>query len=555
MEPQRQSERRDASGGSLNRQDSARERAQGIRLDYFKHPSKLEQTKWLLAIVGVLVVFAWLGFTMLLPAEASQEQFSPGPINRVHVAKVQAAAAQQNKDSTCEVCHTPGQPLRGDSWFLWGRGELRGSDHNCTASGCHPNKQDPPHTHSAFQIPSEISNCAGCHPDHQGVDFKMALVDDRRCIECHRDLTVHSTKNFGQPAPDYDTTHVTAFDTKHPKFSSLLGEKLKGKDESKLKFSHARHLTPGLTQQPGHRGAWRLKDIAPEYRGRYAQFVDADDKQDYLADAAKRKEIDELAVHLDCKACHEPYGSRDNQDANWRPSPNEPPRATGEYMRPIRFDQHCKPCHELNVLDASATLTHGLKREKLVEALQGMFSVQKLKAEDKKPRERARPLPQDPPPPAIPPDFVNLKLNEASKYLGSTALCGKCHDFEGGLLPTEAEVVPTKVPNHWLKFALFDHTAHQKWKCDRCHDKARGSVANTDILIANRDSCLECHSENPKKQDERARSNCGECHKYHGYGEHDERRHSPSVRPGSAPADPTAGYLRMNDFFARTKGK
>jgi hypothetical protein len=110
--------------------------------------------------------------------------------------------------------------------------------------------------------------------------------------------------------------------------------------------------------------------------------------------------------------------------------------------------------------------------------------------------------------------------------------CGECHEYEGAeagvapeasASPVPAAIVPPAVPAVWFPHAIFRHTAHRALACEACHAGARESQAGTDVLLPGIDTCLRCHAPGAG-----ARSDCAECHRYHGG---DQPLHGPGA-PG-----------------------
>ena len=83
--------------------------------------------------------------------------------------------------------------------------------------------------------------------------------------------------------------------------------------------------------------------------------------------------------------------------------------------------------------------------------------------------------------------------------------------------------VPTQVPQVWFQHATFDHRAHRALDCRQCHPEAypdapQPSRESKDVLIPQRDVCIECHSPpsgSGTAATGGARFDCVECHRYH----------------------------------------
>lgn len=125
--------------------------------------------------------------------------------------------------------------------------------------------------------------------------------------------------------------------------------------------------------------------------------------------------------------------------------------------------------------------------------------------------------------------------------------CAKCHqwsDIHEGESPDDL-VGPVKTisgtndvfAKSWLKRGRFDHFEHRDMDCSRCHGPAgaartggadryesmfnqRASEKNADVLIADHESCIQCHQplKNVAAGNRAAAYNCTFCHTYHGGG-------------------------------------
>jgi hypothetical protein len=187
---------------------TAKQRAQRIDLDYFKHSHGMRRSRILLSIVLPLAAVAWIGGVALA---GSRKPYSAGPVSRAH------AFAEQR----CEVCHRTAGTDRADavSEPFFRRHTSDGACLTCHDAPAHAVNQTPPPA------------CSVCHLDHKGrVD--LARVDDRFCVECHADLkTTH-----GEPAI---AKSVTPFPSGHPEFAAVRPG---ARDPGQINFNHAAHL-------------------------------------------------------------------------------------------------------------------------------------------------------------------------------------------------------------------------------------------------------------------------------------------------------------------------
>ena len=102
-------------------------------------------------------------------------------------------------------------------------------------------------------------------------------------------------------------------------------------------------------------------------------------------------------------------------------------------------------------------------------------------------------------------------------------------------------VTPPIVPARWYVNASFNHEAHRtllskegekEITCEHCHSMVYGSTLTSDILLPNKESCMECH--NAKSG---VATTCVTCHGFH--------NPEPGVADkSSAPATALASPLR-----------
>jgi hypothetical protein len=357
------------------------------------------------------------------------------------------------------------------------------------------------------------NDCKQCHKDllrpverFIAADPALRTVSDESCIRCH-DGPIHQPTQARQPAcaschrehrgriklarlSDFHCTSchadlsanmkagtnpgvagtVTAFSTDHPEFALWKDTPLR--DPGTIGFNHAVHLQTDLPGAGGKR------------------------------------------VTLDCNNCHQ-------QDSERR------------YMKPVKYDAHCKDCHPLPVQVAAVT------NPNLDEALRA-FS--KEPAPHKEPRvvravlrdrfERfvrehksvLSPMPEGEPdrvipgrPPAEPPPkepgrWVGVQMEQAERLLFD--LGGGCRFCHKAVAPRAPGALPeyakSDIPERWYRKSFFRHESHQMLDCKECHGDIAGSRTARDVLMPKIGVCQQCH--NPQVG---ARSDCGECHSYH----------------------------------------
>ncbi len=225
-------------------EETGKRKASRIPLDYHKRPDLLARGRFWLVWLALLAAGGWAVFATLRPAAS----FSPGPVAVVHATW----------ESDCAACHEPVIPSFANVQNLFGKPDSV-ADSRCQA--CH---RGPPHY--AAQKPNELGHCSSCHKEHLGRDARIARTDDRACVKCHADLPAHAARQDALIASgSYANLQVTSFSPQHhPEFRSAAS------DPGKLKFSHRRHLAPGLNLGADDRfPARKVKDLAAEDRDRY----------------------------------------------------------------------------------------------------------------------------------------------------------------------------------------------------------------------------------------------------------------------------------------------
>ncbi len=495
---------------------TGKQRAARISLDYYRQSDRFTRGKLLLSLLIGGMAIAWAAWGLLHGAT----QHSPGPLAAVHAPW----------EANCQACHTPLVALRGDAWQI--SADVK-SQIDAKCQKCHRTPQ-----HHATQLTSEIEQCSTCHHEHQGRSARLNRTADQTCVACHADLPRHTTKpEVLLTSGAFNNAQVTRFTAdSHPEFRSAQ------RDPGQLKFSHRRHLAPGLNWGAQDRSKpLRLADLPSGERDRYRTPGASDDD----------------VIQLNCSSCHQ-LASPTPRRAGFEGfiSPLASKRSAGAYMAPVSFNQHCRACHPLSFapttgtpVDASTTIEHALPSEKLLAHLESTLAKRFL---DNHPTvdDRVTPAVREIPgkqPRATRADgasFVATQLATAETFLRGR--CNQCHVLDD--VPTRARVAPVRVPQRWYQHARFDHSAHRATRCEECHaPSGQGAVnylATTwkpgereptldhhDLLIPQRSVCLQCHNDRPPQGLRGgARFDCVECHDYHG-GDHGTQRPALDIKP------------------------
>jgi hypothetical protein len=183
---------------------TAKQRAQRIDLNYFKHARGLKRWRILLSLAVPLAAVLWV---TAYAAAGSRAPYSAGRVSSAH------AFAEMR----CEVCHKGASATAG----------FRAHTTDTACLTCH----DAP-AHAANQ--TTTPGCATCHQDHRG-RVQLAKMDDGFCVECHGALK--STQG-----PPKVAIAVKTFPSGHPEFAALKS----AGDPGRLRFNHAVHLKDSI---------------------------------------------------------------------------------------------------------------------------------------------------------------------------------------------------------------------------------------------------------------------------------------------------------------------
>jgi hypothetical protein len=469
--------------------ETGKQRASKIPLDYFRHASRLDRWRWWLAIIALAATLAWIGWAVV-SGKAAQLHYSPGPLAEVHALW----------DDQCEACHIPFEPIKATHLPVVAKG-ARPADERCR--NCHAGA---PHHPTASTM---ADGCADCHHEHAGRNASLVRLPDFNCVECHANLAEHSAAK-----PVY--RNVEGFDLNHHPDFRLIREK--ASDPGHLKFNHQLHMSPGMHVAGKADPNWTFAKLSPEDRGRYRLPGQRDTDR----------------VVLECGSCH----SLSPTSTNAFPGGHY---AGSGYMQPVTYKSHCRACHPLTVEPArgdqpAIDVTHGqstaIVHRRLAEDYLGRYLASQGSLLDA--RVEITPLPGKPLPEeaARVRNVINSRVLAAEKtlYQGQQS-CGLCHELKptGGMQLAEAltvgqaprlDILKTDVPAFWFQSATFNHIAHQSMHCRDCHaaayaDSPAASTHSSDLMIPGIANCVQCHA--PRSAEAGgARYDCTECHRYHG---------------------------------------
>jgi hypothetical protein len=225
-------------------------------------------------------------------------------------------------------------------------------------------------------------------------------------------------------------------------------------------------------------------------------------------------------------------------------------------MRPVLYEQHCQSCHPLGVRLAgswegprlrelaeefartptphprpggSAEVVRGVLRERLTRFVLRAGDDGFLKtgpaagADDLLGPRPGAPLAREQF------EWVNGQQAAVEQLLfDGSGGCRYCHQEKtspgsrpGGL----PEYPSANIPVRWFRHAAFSHQSHRMLACTECHPATRSTRA-ADVLLPGIDTCRKCHGGQGQ-----ARSDCVECHTYHGHAGRDEFRGRLTIGP------------------------
>lgn len=381
----------------------------------------------------------------------------------------------------CKSCHqTPWQPLVRLASL---DNQVR-SVHDKDCQACH--RQRDKRDHNRFAMTKGVPDCAVCHQEHRGMQ-RLTERADEFCMKCHASFEKHPEFALHRPWP----ADPPQADRDEMMYRHLLGiaeyrESTSGtrwRDKAKLHFNHKDHLKP----------------------------------LDAVWDMESDPEGSPKTVQLHCSQCH-------LEDAS------------GSYMRPIEFEEHCQRCHPLRfsgklsdqpLPHEKPEIVHGVLRDRLMDYL-------REHPDELDPGTATRPrLLNRSPQPTAQDEWTwveeELRLIETTVFQTvpksgagpKNNPCQKCHVTSGDDSSLGFRIVLPSIPTRWLAHSRFDHSRHRDVACITCHhveDDATSleSTSVEDILMPKLEVCQSCHgTSNTLPTARYGRKNCVECHLYH----------------------------------------
>lgn len=439
---------------------------------------------------------------------------------------VSSAHAMFEQD--CHACHVQkGAPLLrlatlNDHW------------HSVRDADCQQCHAESTTDHYQAEVTLGASGCVACHREHTDRP-SLRQVADRHCITCHNDL------EHAVAGGHTDFAAQVASFTSHPEFRIWRGEEGAAELSPDAKRHGLRERATFVPASAKGEGHWQ--DAA---RIKFNHRVHL--RTDGLPmpwDASAATTAGPAHKTLACADCHQPD-------------------ASGQYMQPIRYEQHCAECHRLEFsskLAAGGPLPHekpeivlGVLRERLMayaqEHPQAVGDASDSDTDEPRlpNKSLAEPTARDRW------QWVDEQLAESSELLKTIQQgCTHCHETTSPAGDDAAAfaIVPPSIPDRWLVHSRFDHSRHREVSCVVCHDpqlaerEPRGhakagiysqlaSERTSDLLLPRLETCQQCHGTRPVTHSTRgARSGCVDCHDYH---------HTPASDSGKL--DALLGHLR-----------
>jgi hypothetical protein len=312
-------------------------------------------------------------------------------------------------------------------------------------------------------------DCQACHDPWRG-------VSDSRCIACH---TKAPHSELQRDAPKCIDCHMEHRGT----------SKLAAISDFKCAGCHANLPTRRMASPNALPSAFDHlssfddhPDFAPHNDADTLRFNHKFHLQPAgVANASGRREV------LTCVSCHKLVETKEKSDPG-----------------PVKFDAHCRRCHLLT-FDArfpDVEVPHGGDPGDLYGFVLQTYAGNRDIA-TKSPEERRRLLTLRPRTTADEHAFFNAEQVIKAK-------CTLCHEIRraGGRLTAVKPVIVSR----WFMHARYSHTQHRNIDCEVCHDRARTSIATSDVLLPGRKACDSCHG---SKGSAGSSSRCVSCHEYH----------------------------------------
>ena len=515
--------------------ETGKGRKSRIELGYYRAPDSLARWRTRLCLIAVLAVAGWLAAAAIAGRNTASHAWSLEPTRLA--SKGPLARPHAMWDATCEACHISFAPINDSHWAPAPWTSSKEGSKRCTT--CHAGP-----AHHKAEVKDEAPACAECHRDHRGRDASLLTMDDSACTTCHRDLNKHRDLSA---VPSKVAPTVTRFDLEHhPEITASWA--IRSRNPTRIKFNHALHMAEGLTLEKGG-SPLTVAQFPAQDRDRYGW---------------KGSHREDHPVQLACALCHQPDREDDARAFDSRAGSAGAPRASGAYMLPIVYENHCAGCHPLQY-DAKLPerqMRHGLSAQEVVNDLRKLYTNEAVNADPDLLRQYVPPQPAPGQPSSrrnpLMHEAVDDKVVTAAKLLFGANVdetvrrrrqlpagrrgCVECHTLKPTAEPIVSskslatlEIEPVLMTPVWFESSFFNHRTHRALGCLQCHPGATKSKQNGDwVLLPGIYRCVSCHAPadgQNRSQPGGASTNCTECHRYHN-GDHPEQGLGARARRG-----------------------
>lgn len=405
--------------------------AQRIDLNYFKHPHRFREIRFLLSALLPAAALLWIAGYGLAH---NNKLYSAGPMSPAHAVLT----------NSCGSCHVASAAFFG----------AKSNDHACLV--CH----DGPihHSNQAF-----TPACSSCHLEHRG-RMRLAATPDETCTQCHANLRT------GVGRPEFVRT-ITNFETGHPEFAALRPGYA---DPGTIKLNHAIHLKANLAGPNGPvqlecedchqpKTATRPLRFGSSTAAAAAQTAStapvamlAAAETDPPSRSAARAYMAPASYAGHCAGCHTLLFDKRFAEG----VPHDTPAVIDAFL--VKKFQAYIAAHPAELRETVSTVALPSK-----------------------------PLPVSPRV-YTPQQWVDTRVAEAEQLLWAKT-CKQCHSLAAGSGGQFPAVAKSNITERWFQHAAFDHDQHRLAGCEACHRRARSSQDTADILIPGIRTCQQCH--------------------------------------------------------------
>jgi predicted CXXCH cytochrome family protein len=443
---------------------------------------------------------------------------SPGRLSSPHApfeAKCAACHAPSVADVRCEYCHDP-----------FGSNRMRNAGHVWFGT------KDPVRVAKAKQV-----DCARCHSDHHGRDYRMVRVSEKDCAPCHfRGMSVHPEflrlKPGAPPVPEGihfpHKRHLEEMQKAQLDRCQYCHEPTRNRRGFEpLSFDrhcarcHLKNGSMGATDPMPRAAVTSPEDIGAPWAQAEAASVQKLPRDKFVV--SKLLHADPWIIYNLWKIAREvdPQGLAAKRVAllaridalNYQL--REPP-TRGMKLKDLKARQAALQ-KTAAALAGDPARSADLRRAELALArVRVQIELGPLEMTAPRPRDRS----------ALQADLKDLKSQLADFDIAAsgapaapvtgdardlrltavkamTVICAKCHIYNGALM------APVRAGVAVLERARFNHLPHvQQAGCESCH-KVAASTKAEDLNLPGVARCQSCHRTG------KSRSDCAECHTYH----------------------------------------